>query len=108
MATDKQNFLQDLQARLAELLRTSPAGDVERNLKAVLGQAFQRLELVTREEFDDYAALLGSLRARVAQLEESVAALERERAAATSGVIDGARDAAQDAGTNSNPTGEKP
>ena len=87
MSTDKQNFLQDLQARLSELIRTSPAGDVERNLKAVLGQAFQRLELVTREEFDDYAALLGALRDRAARLEERIEALERERAGLAAGVI---------------------
>lgn len=107
MSTDKQNFLQDLQARLSELLRTSPAGDVERNLKAVLGQAFQRLELVTREEFDDYAALLASLRGRIAQLEESVARLEAERSAPTSGVIGATRADPQD-GRSTTPTGEQP
>jgi BMFP domain-containing protein YqiC len=107
MSTDKQNFLQDLQARLSELMRTSPAGDVERNLKAVLGQAFQRLELVTREEFDDYAALLASLRGRISQLEESVARLEAERSATTSGVIGAARADAQD-GRTTTPTGEQP
>jgi BMFP domain-containing protein YqiC len=107
MTTDKQNFLQDLQARLAELIRTSPAGDVERNLKAVLGQALQRLELVTREEFDDYAALLAALRERVAQLEGGVAALERERAAATSEVIGSVPEGGQDAGSM-NPSGDRP
>lgn len=98
MTTDKQNFLQDLQARLSELMRTSPAGDLERNVKAMLGQAFQRLELVTREEFDDYAALLAALRTRVAQLEEAVAALERERI--TSEVIGTTTPAPQDGRTN--------
>lgn len=103
MATDKQNILQDLQARLAELMRTSPAGDLERNLKAVLGQAFQRLELVTREEFDDYAALLASLRARVLQLEQTIANLEREP---SPGAVDPAgRTGADD---NTNTTGEGP
>lgn len=98
MTTDKQNFLQDLQARLSELMRTSPAGDLERNVKAMLGQAFQRLELVTREEFDDYAALLAALRTRVAQLEEAVAALERERI--TSEVIGTPTSPPQDGRTN--------
>ncbi len=105
MATDKQNILQDLQTRLAELMRTSPAGDLERNLKAVLGQAFQRLELVTREEFDDYAALLASLRARVLRLEQTIADLEREPSPAP-----GAADAANRTGVddNTNTTGEGP
>lgn len=85
MANDKPPFLQDLQARLSELLRSSPAADVERNVKALVGQAFQRLELVTRDELDACAGMLSALSARVAQLEQTVATLERERADAAGG-----------------------
>ena len=77
MTTDKQTLLQDLQNRLTELMRNSPASDIERNLKALLGQTFERLELVTRDEFDGQVELLGSLRARVARLEKAIDALER-------------------------------
>ena len=77
MTTDKPTLLQDLQGRIAELFRNSPASDIERNLKALLGQTFERLELVTRDEFDAYVELLGTLRARVAKLEQAVQALER-------------------------------
>ena len=83
MTTDKQTLLQDLQGRLAELFRNSPAPDIERNLKALLGQTFERLELVTRDEFDGYVELLGTLRARVAKLEQAVQALERPADAPT-------------------------
>ena len=76
---DKQPFLQDLQARLGELIRNSPAADIERNLKALLGQTFQRMELVTRDEFDTFAQVLSALRARVESLEATVAKLEAER-----------------------------
>jgi BMFP domain-containing protein YqiC len=78
MPTDKQSFLLELQSRLGELVRTTPAADIERNMKALLGQAFQRLELVTREEFDAYAELLGALRDRVARLEDTVSAIEQQ------------------------------
>ena len=47
MATERQAFLQDVQQRIAELIRSSPAADLERNLKAMLAQTFQRMELVT-------------------------------------------------------------
>ncbi len=77
MTTDKQTLLQDLQSRVAELIRGGPAADVERNVKALLGQTFERLELVTREEFDGYVEMLAALRARVARLEQAVQALER-------------------------------
>jgi len=71
---EKQAFLQDLQQRIAELARSSPAADLERNLKAMMGQTFQRLELVTREEFDVQVELLARLRARVEALESQLAA----------------------------------
>lgn len=85
---DKQPFLQDLQARLGELIRNSPAADIERNLKALLGQTFQRMELVTRDEFDTFAQVLGALRARVESLEATVAKLEAERDAPADGPKD--------------------
>ena len=73
-------FLQDLQDRLGTLLRASPASDLERNLKALLAQAFQRMELVTRDELDALTEALSGLRARVETLEATIARLEaRER-----------------------------
>ncbi|HVL55381.1 MAG TPA: accessory factor UbiK family protein [Burkholderiaceae bacterium] len=71
---DRQAFLNDLQRRISDLVRSSPAADLERNLKAMMGQAFQRLELVTREEFDVQVELLARLRARVETLEKRLAA----------------------------------
>lgn len=48
----------DLQARIGDLLKNSPAKDVERNVKAMLTQGFSKLDLVTREEFDTQAQVL--------------------------------------------------
>ncbi len=79
MSTEPQSLLNDLQARLAELFRASPAADIERNVRAMLNQTFQRLDLVTREEFDIQAEMLARLRERVAQLERTVARLELEQ-----------------------------
>ncbi|MFA7665267.1 MAG: accessory factor UbiK family protein [Burkholderiaceae bacterium] len=74
---DPQAFIADLQERLSGLLRNSPAADLERNLRALLGQTFQRLDLVTRDEFDAQLERLARLQERVAQLEEALR--ERER-----------------------------
>lgn len=76
MAIDQSSFLADLQRRLSDLIRQSPAEDIERNVKALLGQTFQRLELVTREEFDIQADLLRALQARATTLEAQVRRLE--------------------------------
>lgn len=76
MSSPTQTLLTDLQQRVSDLLRASPAADIERNVKALLGQTFQRMDLVTREEFDVQAALLERLRTRVAALESRLAELE--------------------------------
>ena len=66
---NRTNFLQDFQQRVLELLRASPAADVERNLKALVTQTFNKLEVVPREEFEIQRELLRDLSARVAVLE---------------------------------------
>lgn len=76
MAPTRQAVLDDIQARLGALLRTGPAADLERNAKAMLAQGFQRLELVTREEFELQREMLARARARLEQLEARVAELE--------------------------------
>jgi hypothetical protein len=66
---ERQAFLQDVQQRIAELIRSSPAADLERNVKAMLAQTFQRMELVTREEFEVQLETIDRLRRRVEALE---------------------------------------
>lgn len=73
MSATPPSLLAELQSRLAELLRNSPAADVERNMKALLAQAFQRADLVTREEFDSQLERLARLQERVEQLEKLLA-----------------------------------
>ena len=70
---EKQAFFQDFQQKVMDLIKASPAADIERNIKAFMGQTFNKLELVSREEFDIQAALLQSLQARVDALEARLA-----------------------------------
>lgn len=74
---ERQAFLQDVQQRIAELVRSSPAADLERNIRAMLAQTFQRMDLVTREEFEVTLETVARLRARVEALEAQLA--ERSR-----------------------------
>ncbi|KWE58183.1 phosphoheptose isomerase [Burkholderia ubonensis] len=71
----------DLQSRVSDLLKNSPAKDIERNVKAMLSQGFSRLDLVTREEFDTQAQVLARTRVRLEELEKRVAELEQKLAA---------------------------
>ena len=70
---EKQAFFQDFQQKVMDLIKASPAADIERNIKALMGQTFNKLELGSREEFDIQAALLQSLQARVDALEARLA-----------------------------------
>ena len=69
---EKQSFVHDLQQKLLEMFRASPAADLERNIKALMGQTFSKLELVTRDEFEVQVELLRSLRTRVEALEAAL------------------------------------
>jgi len=72
-------FLNDVSNKLSSLLANSPLQDVEKNVKAVLGTAFTKLDLVTREEFDVQREVLARTRAKLEALEARIAELEAGR-----------------------------
>ncbi|HET7133033.1 MAG TPA: accessory factor UbiK family protein [Gammaproteobacteria bacterium] len=51
--------------------------DLERNFKALLNSGLERMELVTREEFDLQRAVLERTRTKLEQMEARLAELER-------------------------------
>lgn len=73
-------LLDELHAKLSEMLAGTPARDLERNLKAVLNAFFARVDLVTREEFDVQRQVLLRTRERLERLEARVAELDAQRA----------------------------
>lgn len=72
-------FLNEVSSKLSSLLANSPLQDVEKNVKAVLGTAFTKLDLVTREEFDVQREVLARTRAKLEALEARIAELEAGR-----------------------------
>jgi BMFP domain-containing protein YqiC len=50
--------------------------DIEAQFRAVLKKAFERMELVTREEFDEQKAVLERTRVRLEALQSQLAELE--------------------------------
>jgi BMFP domain-containing protein YqiC len=75
------NFFNDLQDKINQAFESSPAKDIERNVKAMMTQGFSKLDLVTREEFDVQAQVLAKTRAKLEALELRVAELEAKLAA---------------------------
>ena len=69
-------LLDELSARVSSLLAATPAADIEKNLRAVMGGVFTKLDLVTREEFDVQREVLARTREKLTQLETRVAQLE--------------------------------
>lgn len=61
---------------LRGVLPTHLTEGVEKNMRAALLSAFERMDLVTREEFDVQSAVLARTRAKLETLEKQVAALE--------------------------------
>jgi BMFP domain-containing protein YqiC len=51
--------------------------DLERNFKALLKAGLERMDLVTREEFDLQAALLERTRAKLEKIDARLAELEK-------------------------------
>ena len=76
-----QQFIDDVSARIKEILANSPARDIEKNMRATLATMFARLDLVTRHEFDVQTELLARTREKIAQLEAKLAELENKREA---------------------------
>ena len=72
-------LLDEIAAKLNEILASSPAKDFEKNARALLAQGFSKLDLVTREEFDIQAAVLDRTREKLTALEARVAALEAQQ-----------------------------
>jgi ubiquinone biosynthesis accessory factor UbiK len=82
-----QKLLEEINQKVKAVLAQGPAADIEKNLRALLGGLFSRLDLVTREEFDVQREVLLRTRAKLEELEKKVAELERE----TSGSAGSAR-----------------
>lgn len=72
--------MEDLADRIAQAI---PAGeqikeDIRKNVRAILNGAFERMELVTREEFDVQTRLLARTREKLDRLEQLVTELETQ------------------------------
>ena len=75
-----QKAFEEFKAKLEELFARSPAKDIEKNMRALLSAFLNRLDLVTREEFDVQAEVLRRTREQLAELEAKVWLMERAAA----------------------------
>jgi BMFP domain-containing protein YqiC len=71
-----EKVFDDISARVAAAMASSPIRDAEKNVRVLLRGALGRLDFVSREEFDIQAALLARTREKLEALEERLALLE--------------------------------
>lgn len=72
--------LDDLSSKMSALLAATPARDIEKNAKAMLGSMLGRLDIVTRDEFDVQTQVLARTREKLTALEARVELLEKKLA----------------------------
>jgi ubiquinone biosynthesis accessory factor UbiK len=68
--------LNDLSLKIKEIMASSPLGDADKNIHALIQGAFTKMELVSREEFDVQAEVLRNTREQLTLCEERLAELE--------------------------------
>lgn len=75
MKIDPQK-LDEFCSKIHALIAASPAREVEKNLRALLGVLFNNLDLVTREQFDNQNERLARAEEQLSALESRIKALE--------------------------------
>lgn len=68
--------IEELSAKISEILAAGPVADMQKNLRAILSAAFTKLDLATREELEVQAKVLARSREKLSELERRVAEIE--------------------------------
>jgi BMFP domain-containing protein YqiC len=77
-----KNVFNDVSQKIAEKMPSSVKNfqsDMEQNIKSIMLSTFNKMDLVTREEFDKQVKLLEKSREKIDQLEKEVNQLKNEK-----------------------------
>ncbi len=69
-------ILENLSSKIREIVESSPIGDADKNIHALIQGAFTKMELISREEFDVQTEVLRNTREQLTLCEERLAELE--------------------------------
>lgn len=68
--------IQDLPNKVSEMLKASPAAEVERHLKGAFSTALGKMDIVTRDDFEIQQQMLARALEKLAVLEKRLSELE--------------------------------
>ncbi len=71
-------IIDQVSAAVSNVLPSQLSSDVQKNMRAALQSALERLDLVTREELEVQEAVLARTREKLQELEKKIAALEKQ------------------------------
>ena len=74
----------DLQKKLADVMASGPAAQVQAQLRQTMDATLQKMDLVTREEFDQQSRLLEQALMKLAELEAQLRAFTSQAGEAAS------------------------
>jgi ubiquinone biosynthesis accessory factor UbiK len=69
--------LNELSNKIKELIESSPASDLNKNIHALIQGAFTKMALVSREEYDVQTEVLRQTREKLDTLEKKLSLLEQ-------------------------------
>lgn len=74
-------LIDDLVRRVSDILPKEvqeTRSDIEKNIRSLVEASLQKMDLVTREEFDTQVAVLARSRSKIESLEKQVSELEKK------------------------------
>ncbi len=74
----KSNILDQVNEQVSKALGNSPFTDVEKNLKSIVLAILNKLDIVTREEFDTQQKVLAATREKLEKLEQQLEELKQQ------------------------------
>ena len=73
----KSAFINEISNKIKEIIDSSPASDLNKNIHALIQGAFTKMELVSREEYDVQTEVLRQTREKLDTLEKKLSLLEQ-------------------------------
>ena len=74
-------IIEEIASKISQMVASTPAADIDKNIHALLRGVFTKMELVTREEFDVQSQVLQRTREQLEALERRLVELEAQRKA---------------------------